>query len=230
MAIKHINYTKRIWIRVSGILFLALFITGMCASTFRTERVKVELVAESSKVTEYQLFFRGPNANFTESQSIRLSNRYVHQPELLQFYIPLEHVGGLRLDLGESGIENIHLYAVRINGQELDLNEVLHNGQLHSIDLRSQVGNGMTIIGHSPDPFIVFPAELSSWHAKRYYDWLPLLSIFFATIIFSWAMLFKYIPHFYVCGGGREAECKDHFSSYFCYFSDGDFALPGDTH
>lgn len=127
------------WLKGFLVFLIACTITVICAKAFRTELVKVEVVAESSGTIDYQI----SSPDFQENERdtfLHQRNKYTYQPEILQFSIPAKAISELRLNFyGSDENKEIILHAIKINGEAVNLRELFNSGMwsgFKKIDMR----------------------------------------------------------------------------------------------
>lgn len=160
-------------------LMLGGVIAFSCRGGFREGQIPVEVVLETEKPFECQLFWVGgvdSPAGFAETKSIRKKIEKAGG-KTLAFRVPEEKLSGIRLDFGtEPG--RVVIDSIRLGGHELSLLKVFTEGTRNQLEKVSFADGKAVLESREKDPFIVFPKELAKIEAKVSYDLLPLFTIF----------------------------------------------------
>lgn len=184
------------WMKGFFVFLIACAITVICAKVFRTELVKVEVVAESSGTIDYQI----SSPDFQENKRdtfLHQRNKYTYQPEILQFSIPAKAISELRLNFyGSEENKEIILHAIKINGKAVDLRELFNSGMWSGFKIIDIRGGEIVLKEGQAQASVLFPDDIK-FSGKRYYNWFLLTSVFFISIVAAWAVLFRYFPNFY---------------------------------
>lgn len=193
--------TNRTCIKVFLAILLALIVTIGCSRSFRTDGIRIELIVSAPEVVPFHLIYEEEKSSSLEEGSISVANRYTNQPELLRVTIPAKQLHSLRLQFDKSSRDQeFTLLSLEVNGSAWDVRQFLDESTMNGIAVLGEHGNAAEISVQTGKAEIVFPMA-ESLESKHYYDWMTLLSIFFLSVILSWAVLFQYFPRFFMRRG-----------------------------
>lgn len=174
---------RRQW-KVIFFIFLISFIVTLCFVPKATlSGIKVEFMSQSDIPIDYQLFYKIDKTDgFSEDNSLHLISKGSKKYESIVFIIPVNHVEGVRLDVGVSP-GNVKIGKLEINGKSIEVSKafILENmNQIYNVQYGKK---GIYFTSTQNDPFIVFSKECSVWNKTVFYNWVFLFSIFILVFI-----------------------------------------------
>ncbi len=182
------------FIPVICISALSLLLTSMFLPSFSEKAVKVSVQVTAMQKTKYQLFFCEGNEPFSEQYSMKKQSQENGKLETLDFSLPVRRLEKLRLDFDATQGE-IVLSALSINGNPVqDFLELARQSQWSRIPVWEAKSDGIHFAINSKEGHIVFSPNFIQATEKRFYDILPLFSLWVLFYI-AFYLMYRYMTN-----------------------------------